>query len=72
MSLNAFGGDATFVKVKFRDGIGIFVKVEICYIFDIYANPTSHISHRLWSEFACNLKPVKGASPYVIFAPLPI
>ena len=31
-SLNAFGGVAAFVEEKFRDGIRIFVKVEICCI----------------------------------------
>ena len=29
-SLSAFGDVAVFVKEKFRDGIRIFVKVEIC------------------------------------------
>ena len=30
MLLSAFGGVAAFVEEKFRDGIRIFVKVEIC------------------------------------------
>ena len=39
--LSTFGGVVAFVKEKFRDGIDIFVKGEICYILTNYANPTS-------------------------------
>ena len=39
VSLSAFGGVAAFVKKKFRDGIGIFDKVEIRYIWSHYAIP---------------------------------
>ena len=47
MSLSAFGGVAAFVKEKFRGGIDIFVKVEICYILSYFA-----ISHQLKVGFA--------------------
>ena len=43
MSLSTFGGVVAFViKDKFRGGIDIFVKVEICYILFHFATP-----HRL-------------------------
>ena len=45
--LSAFGGVAAFVEEKFRDGIRIFVKVEICCFFEKYE---SHIG-LMWDFF---------------------
>ena len=39
MLLRAFGGVEAFVKKKFRGGIGIFFKMDICYIFSDFAIP---------------------------------
>ena len=58
MSLSAFGDVAVFVKVKFRDGIRIFVKVEICCFLKNKAIP-----YRLDVEFAPSFSPIKGESP---------
>ena len=54
MSLSAFGGVAAFVEEKFRDGIRIFVKVEICCFFDKLAIP-----HRFDVGFSSSLAPIK-------------
>ena len=57
-SLSAFGGVAVFVKEKFRDGIRLFVKVEICCFLKNKAIP-----HRLDVGFAPSFSPIKGESP---------
>ena len=55
-SLSAFGGVAAFVEEKFRDGIRIFVKVEICCFFDKLAIP-----HRFDVGFSSSLAPIKSS-----------
>ena len=61
MSLSAFGGVAAFVEEKFRDGIRLFVKVEICCFLKNKAIP-----HRLDVGFAPSFPPIKGGSPSII------
>ena len=47
---------AFVIKKKFRGGIGIFVKVEICYILSHFAIP-----HLLKVGFASTQSPIKGS-----------
>ena len=60
MSLSVFGGIAAFVEERFRDGIRIFVKMEI-YCFFKYGIP-----HRLDVGFPPSSPPIKGGSPSIL------
>ena len=50
------------LKRSFEMGFTYLSRWIFVVFFVKNANPTSHIPHRLWSGFACFLKPIKGAS----------